>query len=117
MGLTSRKNISDWFAGLKGRLSDGTFAPRGNGSGLMAVSPLLVFLLVYVLSSVAAGDFYKVPITAAFLIASVYAVAIGPARGGMMAAKRILRCNPLSKGGYDPVPQGPSTTIRRDENP
>ena len=41
----------------------------------------------------------------------------GAARGGMMAAKRILRCNPLSKGGYDPVPQGPSTTIRRDENP
>ena len=82
MGLTSRKNISDWFAGLKGRLSDGTFAPRGNGSGLMAVSPLLVFLLVYLLSSVAAGDFYKVPITAAFLIASVYAVAIGPVRGG-----------------------------------
>ena len=41
----------------------------------------------------------------------------GPARGSVMAAKRILRCNPLSKGGYDPVPQGPSMTIRRDENP
>lgn len=24
-------------------------------------------------------------------------------RGGLKAAWRILRCNPLSKGGYDPV--------------
>jgi len=27
----------------------------------------------------------------------------GPLRGGLMAAWRILRCNPFSKGGYDPV--------------
>jgi putative membrane protein insertion efficiency factor len=25
-------------------------------------------------------------------------------KGGWMTAKRILRCNPFSKGGYDPVP-------------
>jgi len=24
-------------------------------------------------------------------------------KGGLMAIYRILRCNPLSKGGYDPV--------------
>lgn len=28
----------------------------------------------------------------------------GALRGGFMAFKRILRCNPFSKGGYDPVP-------------
>jgi len=28
----------------------------------------------------------------------------GAARGGVMALKRILRCNPFHEGGYDPVP-------------
>jgi len=27
----------------------------------------------------------------------------GLSRGGLMAAWRILRCNPLNDGGYDPV--------------
>jgi len=28
----------------------------------------------------------------------------GALRGSIMAGWRILRCNPFSKGGYDPVP-------------
>ncbi|MBQ9950033.1 MAG: membrane protein insertion efficiency factor YidD [Clostridia bacterium] len=28
----------------------------------------------------------------------------GAFRGSLMAIKRILRCNPFCKGGYDPVP-------------
>ncbi len=39
---------------------------------------------------------------------SAYAVeaieTYGALKGGFMALKRILRCNPLCKGGYDPVP-------------
>lgn len=45
-------------------------------SGLLALSPLLVFLCVYLVSSIIAQDFYKIPISSAFLIASIYAVLI-----------------------------------------
>ena len=47
-----------------------------NRRGLLALSPLLVFLCVYLISSIIANDFYKIPISAAFLIASVYAIII-----------------------------------------
>lgn len=29
----------------------------------------------------------------------------GVIKGGVLALWRIMRCNPLFKGGYDPVPQ------------
>lgn len=38
----------------------------------------------------------------------------GAIRGGRMAVWRLLRCNPFSKGGYDPVPEDPLTTLRRE---
>lgn len=44
--------------------------------GLIALSPLLVFLGVYLITSLCINDFYKMPISVAFLISSVYAVAI-----------------------------------------
>ena len=46
----------------------------------MALSPLGVFLVVYLVSSLLAGDFYKVPVVSAFLVAAVYAIWIS--RGG-----------------------------------
>jgi len=45
-------------------------------SGWLALSPLFVFMAVYVAGSVLAGDFYKVPVAAAFIIASAYAMLI-----------------------------------------
>lgn len=38
----------------------------------------------------------------------------GAWKGGRLAAWRLLRCNPFSKGGYDPVPEDPLTTLRRE---
>jgi len=38
----------------------------------------------------------------------------GALRGGWMAFRRVLRCNPFSRGGYDPVPELPDSVIRRD---
>ena len=48
--------------------------------GLLALSPIIVFLVVYLVSSLLAGDFYKVPVSSAFIIASVYAVLITPGK-------------------------------------
>lgn len=44
--------------------------------GLLALSPLVVFLCAYLVSSIIAHDFYCIPISSAFLIASVYALII-----------------------------------------
>ncbi|MBR1576732.1 MAG: Na+/H+ antiporter NhaC family protein [Bacteroidales bacterium] len=52
-----------------------------HGKGLLALSPVVVFLAVYLVSSLVSGDFYKIPVSAAFLLASCYAVAITPERG------------------------------------
>lgn len=42
---------------------------------MKALSPLLVFIVLYLVTSIVARDFYKVPITVAFMVASIYAVA------------------------------------------
>ena len=44
--------------------------------GLMAISPIVVFLGVYLVVSLVIGDFYKMPIAVALVIASVWAVAV-----------------------------------------
>ena len=40
----------------------------------------------------------------------------GAVYGGYLAARRLLRCHPFAKGGYDPAPERVDTIIRKDEN-
>ena len=54
--------------------------------GLLALSPLGVFIVLYLVTSIIAGDFYKVPITVGFLAASIYAIIIS---GGIPLRPRI----------------------------
>ena len=53
---------------------------------MKALSPLLVFIVLYLVTSIVARDFYKVPITVAFMVACIYAVA---SSGKMPLQKRI----------------------------
>ena len=45
---------------------------------MLALSPFFVFMVVYIVGSLIAGDFYELPLTVAFLIASAYALGITP---------------------------------------
>ena len=65
-------------------------------SGWIALSPLFVFLFTYLIVSLVINDFYKVPITVAFLIASGYALAI---TSGYPLEQRIQH---FSKGAANP---------------
>ena len=42
--------------------------------GIIALSPIIVFVLFYLVTSIIAGDFYKIPITVAFMVSSIYAI-------------------------------------------
>lgn len=62
---------------------------NGSGSrkiGFKALLPLVVFLVVYLFTSLVAGDFYKMPITVAFLVSGVVGVLITT---GLTLNKRI----------------------------
>ena len=51
--------------------------PKSNTlRGLLALSPIVVLLTIYLVGSIIAGDFYRIPIAVAFLVASLYAIAI-----------------------------------------
>ena len=55
--------------------ADTTTSPKHKG-GWWSLSPLAVFLCLYLITSLLVNDFYKVPITVAFLLSSCYAIAI-----------------------------------------
>lgn len=51
--------------------------PKSNTMrGLLALSPIAVLLTIYLVGSIIAGDFYCIPIATAFLVSSLYAIAI-----------------------------------------
>lgn len=60
---------------------------EANRRGLRSLTPLMFFLLAYLGGSAVLGDFYKIPMTVAFLASSILAVAVS--RGGLN--KRIAR--------------------------
>lgn len=54
-------------------MNNNTYTKKGNW---WALSPLAVFLCLYLVTSIWMNDFYKVPITVAFLCSACYAIAI-----------------------------------------
>lgn len=44
------------------------------GKGIVALSPIFIFLLVYIGVSLIEGDFYKMPISVAFIIGTIWAI-------------------------------------------
>ena len=63
---------------------------------MKALSPLIVFLILYLVTSIIAQDFYKVPIAVAFLVSSVYALLT--VKGSMNERIKIF-----SKGAGNPT--------------
>lgn len=55
-----------------------------------ALTPLIIFLIIYLVASVIMGDFYKMPITVAFLVASI--VAVATSSGGRLHKRIDLFC-------------------------
>lgn len=62
--------------------------PIVNKPSAWALSPLVVFLCLYLVTSILVNDFYKVPITVAFMVSSIYAVIITK---GLSLNDRILQ--------------------------
>lgn len=56
--------------------TDTTDTMNSKKGNWLALSPLIVFLCLYFVTSLIANDFYKVPITVAFMLSSCYAIAI-----------------------------------------
>ena len=63
---------------------------------MLALSPIIVLLTIYLAGSIIAGDFYRIPIAVAFMTASIYAIAI--TRGTTLDE----RIESFSKGAANP---------------
>lgn len=56
------------------RIPGNPIGPVGLRRGLFGISPVIVFLLLYVVVSIVAGDFYVMPFAVALLVASAWAM-------------------------------------------
>lgn len=73
MGIIPDRYIKELTQSLRKKLHVDGDTPM---NGWLALSPLFVFMGLYLISCIVAHDFYKVPISAAFLLASIYAILI-----------------------------------------
>jgi putative membrane protein insertion efficiency factor len=66
-----------------------------------------IFIFIIRLYQTCLSPFFFAPCCRFYPSCSEYAIEAikiyGPAKGSFMGIKRILRCNPLHHGGYDPV--------------
>ena len=77
MGIIPNRYISE----LSDNIRKKVLGDRGKSmNGWLALSPIVVFLAVYLVSSLIVNDFYRIPISAAFMVASVYAMLISRGR-------------------------------------
>ena len=80
MSITPKRYLSELARNLRERIP-----AKSPLRGLLALSPLVVFLALYLVSSLIAKDFYKIPVASAFLLASIYAILVS--RGGKLERK------------------------------
>ena len=74
--------------GDKNYMNLNKLTPIVNKPSAWALTPLVVFLCLYLVTYILVNDFYKVPITVAFMVSSIYAVAITK---GLSLNDRILQ--------------------------
>ena len=69
------------------------------------VKKLLIFLIKFYQKDISPLKTTKCPYIPTCSAYGLEAVEkYGALKGGLLAVWRIMRCNPFSKGGYDPVP-------------
>lgn len=82
----------------------GALRTAGRIAGRGAAGALILFVRAYqvVLSPLLPAACRFHPSCSAYAVEALQKH--GAVRGGWLAARRVLRCNPFTAGGYDPVP-------------
>ncbi len=70
---------------------------------LKRISIILIKIYQYTISPVLPPSCRFYPTCSAYAIGAIEEFGLG--KGGLYAFKRILKCHPFHKGGYDPVNQ------------